>query len=148
MKTKDIVPPERVFKCDKCNVRVKNNEKLRMHNQVYHSHNKGTQSKENGVFEEFNCFYFDEKIISGDKLEDHTTDCQSVFDSPINLPSMYLEQWPCDICEAKFNDMLDLERHKRSYHQQDMKYPYNPYYDEEDLMYCDLRGMEFRTLVA
>ena len=106
-----------------------NNEKLKMHNRVYHSHNKGTQSKENGVFEEFNCFYFDEKIISGDKLEDHTTDCQSVFDSPINLPSMYLEQWPCDICEAKFNDMLDLERHKTSYHQQDMRDAYNPCYE-------------------
>ena len=30
-----------------------NNEKLKMHNRVYHSHIKGTQSQENGVFVQF-----------------------------------------------------------------------------------------------
>ena len=98
-----------------------------MHNRFYHSHNKGTQSQINGVFEEFNCFYCDEEIISEDKLEDHATNCKNVFESLINLPSMYLEQWPCDICEAKCSDKLDLEQHKTSYHQQDMRDPYNPY---------------------
>ena len=108
-------------------MRVENNEKLKMHNRFYHSHNKGTQSQKNGIFEEFNCFYCDEEIISEDKLEDHATNCKNVFESLINLPSMYLEQWPCDILEAKCSDILDLEQHKTSYHQQDMRDPYNPY---------------------
>ena len=30
--TKDIVPPEMVFKCEKCDVRVENNEKLKKQN--------------------------------------------------------------------------------------------------------------------
>ena len=65
--------------------------------------------------------------IAEDKLEEHATNRQNVFESLINLPSMYLEQWPCDILEAKCSDILDLEQHKTSYHQQDMRDPYNPY---------------------
>ena len=80
-----------------------------MHVRVYHSHNRGTQSEENRVFEEFNCFYCDENIISVVKLQDHATSCQAVFDSLIKQPSMYLEPWPCDICDLDRSDELDLE---------------------------------------
>lgn len=110
----------------------------------------GNQTEsENRVFEEFNCFYCDEEIVSEDKLEEHATNCQNVFESLISLPSMYLEQWeqwPCDIGEAKCSEILDLERHKTSNHQQDMREPYNPYYNEEDLKCCDFCGKEFGTL--
>ena len=88
------MPPEIVFKCKMCDVRAENYEKLRMHHSVYHSHNKETQVQENRVFEEFNCFYCDEKIISGENLEDHATNCPNVFDSLIKVPARYLE--PCD----------------------------------------------------
>ena len=39
------MPPEIVIKCEMCDVRAENYEKLGMHHRVYHSHNKGTQKQ-------------------------------------------------------------------------------------------------------
>ena len=88
--------------------------------RVCHSHSKGIQCQQMIVFEVFNCFNCDTSINSEDNLKNHKTSCQNTFKYPIDLPSMSLNPWPCDICNAKCTNMTDLERHKIAHHQLDM----------------------------
>ena len=92
-----------------------------------------------------NVFPCEECGITTASMEELLTH-MNAFHPVTKQPSMYLEPWPCNICDLKCNDMLDLERHKTSSHQQDMIDPSSLYNSEEDLKCCDFCGRQFGTL--
>ena len=99
-----------ILKCDACDVRVGNYDELKTHRTQYHSHNKASQCERRIYFEQVNCC--DETINSEENLKENFINCQTELVPEVN----YNDSHTCEICQARCNDMRDLERHLAAYH--------------------------------
>ena len=75
LKLKDKVESKSLYKYEKCDTNSQSYSQLRSHILRFHCHNTSSQNDQNSTFEEYACFYCDEKITSKDTLEVHMNVC-------------------------------------------------------------------------
>ena len=115
---KDTVEIKSLYKCDKCDTNYQSYCQLRSHILRFHCKNTSSQNDLTSTFEEYECFYCDEKITSKDTLEVHVNICSdaAIGTEETNVMEYKVEAFPCDECGAKCISFDDLGRHITAYH--------------------------------
>ena len=86
------------FKCDKCEVALAS---FALHDKTSHCMNKVTQSSEEDIFVEYNCFFCDQVFKSPDDLASHPTHCHA-YEPPVPVSSFSEGGSPWEFWEKSF----------------------------------------------
>ena len=109
-KLKNQPENQSLYECSECSFRLPSYKMLKQHIRSEHCRNKATQNDIISIFEEYSCYYCDERISSTSDLEKHTTSCPGCISLSEEV------EFPCNVCETNCISMVELEHHITVYH--------------------------------